>query len=84
MQILRSFQGLIKYYGKFIPNAATIVAPVNVLLHKDAVWNWSEECQHGFSKAKKMLASLDVLMHYNPVLSLWLAGDAFVYIVLGQ
>ena len=37
VQELRLFLGLISYYGKFIPNAATIVAPLNELLCKDAV-----------------------------------------------
>ena len=32
VQELRSFLGQINYYGKFIPNAATILAPLNGLL----------------------------------------------------
>ena len=37
VQELRSFLGLINYYGKFIPNAATVLAPLNVLLRKDVM-----------------------------------------------
>ena len=42
VQELRSFLGLINYYGKFIPNAATLLAPPNELLRKDVKWKWSQ------------------------------------------
>ena len=32
---LRSFLGLVNYYGKFIPNLATTLHPLNQLLHRD-------------------------------------------------
>ena len=79
MQELRSFLGLINYYGKFFPNAATILAPLNVLLRKDVVWNWSGECKCSFNKAKETLASSNVLTHYNPALPIRLAADASAY-----
>ena len=79
VQELRSFLGLINYYGKFIPNAATILAPLNRLLRKDAKWNWTTACQQSFDKAKETLASNDVLMHYTPSLPIKMAGDASAY-----
>ena len=79
VQELRSFLGLINYYGKFIPNAATILAPLNRLLRKDAKWNWSKECERSFNEAKKVLSSSSVLVHYDPALPIRLAGDASAY-----
>ena len=76
---LRSFLGLINYYGKFIPNAATLLAPLNRLLRKDAKWRWSLECASSFDAAKKALSSSSVLVHYNPSLPIRLAGDASAY-----
>ena len=73
IQELRSFLGLINYYGKFIPNAATILAPLNVLLRKDAKWKWDKECKKSFEQAKQTLVSSDVLMHYNPELPIRMA-----------
>lgn len=35
VQELRSFLGLINYYGKCIPNVATILAPLNELLRQN-------------------------------------------------
>ena len=38
LQELRSFLGLLNYYGKFIPNlAATILHPLNALLQVNAI-----------------------------------------------
>ena len=79
VQELRSFLGLINYYRKFIPNAATILAPLNQLLRKGIKWNWSTACQRSFDKAKETLASNDILMHYTPSLPIKMAGDASAY-----
>ena len=76
---LHLFLGLRNYYGKFIPNTATILPPLNDLLRKDVVWNWSGKCQCSFNKAKESLASSDVLLHYNPALPIRLAADASAY-----
>ena len=37
-QELRSFLGLLHYYGKFIPNLATMLHPLNKLLKKGIAW----------------------------------------------
>ena len=41
---LESFLGMINYYGKFIPNLSSIVAPLNQLRHKNR--QWKKERQH--------------------------------------
>lgn len=38
---LKSYLGLISYYGKFLPNLSTCQAPLYKLLRKDASWIWS-------------------------------------------
>ena len=45
VQELRSFLGLINYYGKFISNLATLLRPLNKLLCKSSKWTWSKECE---------------------------------------
>ena len=79
LQELRSFLCLINYYGKFIPNAATILAPLNGLLCQDAVWKRTEECQKSFDLAKKTQTPSEVLVHYDPSLPLRMAGNASAY-----
>ena len=79
VQQLRSFLGLLNYYGKFIPNLAGMVHPLNQLLQKDAKWIWTPDCAEAFSAAKQALNSSKVLAHYDPSLPITLAGDASAY-----
>ena len=72
---LRSFLGLLHYYGKFIPNLATLIHPLNSLLKTSTPWNWTEQCEQAFKEAKDKLTSAAVLAHYDPQLPLHLAGD---------
>ena len=69
VQELLAFLGLLNYYGRFIPNHATLSQPLNNLL-----------CNaKAFKLIKDTLVSSTFLTHYNPVLSLKLAGDASRY-----
>ena len=78
-QQLRSFLGLLQYYGKFIPNLSTLLSPLNALLLKNQAWNWTNECERAFKEAKMALSSASILVHYNPKLPLRLAADASAY-----
>jgi len=78
-QELCSFLGLLHYYGKFIPNLATLLHPLNKLLKSGSTWKWSSECQQAFKQAKEQLLSATVLAHYDPSLPLQLAADASAY-----
>ena len=79
VQELRSFLGLLNYYGKFIPNLATVLHPLNSLLRADTKWVWTKECGEAFNQAKLKLTSAEVLAHYDPMLPLSLAADASAY-----
>ena len=57
---LRSFLGLLHYYGKFMPNLATLIHLLNSLLKTNAPWNWSKECEQAFNEAKDKLTSAAV------------------------
>ena len=76
---LRSFLGLLHYYGKFIPNLASQLYPLNELLKKGKSWKWTSQCDKAFKQAKSQLTSMSVLAHYDPSLPLQLAGDASAY-----
>ena len=79
VQELRSFLGLLNYYGRFIPNLASILHPLNALLRRDSEWEWSNDCAQAFDLAKEKLVSADLLVHYDATLPLKLAGDASAY-----
>ena len=52
---LRSFLGLLNYYGKFLPNLATLLRPLYDLLQSAKTWSWGKSQEEAFSKAKELL-----------------------------
>ena len=79
IQELRSFLGLVTYYGKFIPHLATISAPSNQLLKHGVKYKWSKDCKRAFRTPKTKPTSASVLVHYDPRLTLRLFCDASSY-----
>ena len=73
---LQAFLGLVTFYGKFIPNLATIASPLFDLLKKDVEWRWSGDCQHAFESIKEELLSPRFLTHFQPNLPVKLICDA--------
>ena len=76
---LRSFLGLLNYYGKFLPSLAATLHPLHTLLRTGQPWKWSPQCAQAFEKAKRALIEAPILVHYNPDLPISLAGDASAY-----
>ena len=79
LQQLRSFLGLLNYYGRFLPMLSTVIQPLNHLLSKDTTWKWTPNCDYAFKQAKELLASSNVLIHYDLDLPITLAADASSY-----
>lgn len=73
---VRSFLGLVNYYNRFLPNAATVLHPLHQLLEQDREWEWTEHCEKAFNEAKRLITSDLVLTHYDPSLPVKLACDA--------
>ena len=76
---LRAFLGMLNYYGRFLPNVSTKLAPLHALLHKKSKWNWGRDQQMAFSLAKEMLQSDSLLVHYDSSKKLVLECDASPY-----
>ncbi|XP_036318010.1 uncharacterized protein K02A2.6-like [Rhagoletis pomonella] len=73
---VRSFLGLINYYGRFVKNLSSLVFPLNRLLQKEIKFNFDKDCEKAFLEVKKQLQSDSVLTHYDPKKTLILAVDA--------
>ena len=73
---LRSFLGTVNYYGQFIPNLSTIIAPLNNLLRSNIDWSWTTKANQAFTDVKHCLTRAPVLAHYDPELPLVVACDA--------
>lgn len=69
---LRSFLGLVNYYGKFLPNLATLLSPLYTLLQKRRQANV-------FREVKALLQSSCVLVHFDDSLPLILSSDATLH-----
>ena len=76
---LRSFLGLVNYYGKFLPDSATTLAPLYGLLQKKTKWTWGQSQKEAFTKIKELLKSSRVLVRFNDKLPIVLACDASPY-----
>lgn len=76
---VRSFLGMLSYYGQFIKEMRFLRAPLDRLLTKNVVWSWSSECQHSFDRAKEILQSDLLLTHFDPQLEIKVAADASNY-----
>lgn len=58
---VRSFLGLGNYFRKFIQGYSNLVRPMIELTKKDAVFNWTAECQSAFQGLKDALTAAPVL-----------------------
>ena len=76
---LKSYLDLLSYYGKFLPNLSTLLAPQYTLLGKDVPWKWSSEQDQAFQRSIELLTSSKLLVHFDPQLPLLLACDASAY-----
>lgn len=52
---LRSFLGLVSWYSKFLPNFATVVAPMRDCANNKDTFKWSSEAQNSFEEVKRLL-----------------------------
>ena len=76
---LRAFLGMLNYYHRFLPHVATVLEPLHQLLRKGSKWQWLKEHQEAFEKAKALLQSAELLVHFDPSKELILATDASDY-----
>ena len=76
---LRSFLGMVNYYGKFLKGLSNILAPLYALLQKNAKWKWHQDQKHAFTMVKQELTSPKLLIHYDPQQKLLLSCDASPY-----
>ena len=76
---LRSYLGLLNYYGNFIPSLSTLLQPLHELLQKEVKWAWTEECEKAFVRSKSELVADKVLVPYDEKRKLILMCDASPY-----
>ncbi len=76
---LRSFLGLLNYYGRFLQNLSSRLQPLHNLLKQKKPWSWTAACDMAFEEAKQLLLRSTLLVHYDGNQPLKLACDASLY-----
>ena len=76
---VQSFLGFGNFYRKFMPGFSTLAAPLNTLLKKDTVFQWTEETQRSFDSLKQKLTSSPVLMMPDQTRPFQIKCDASKY-----
>jgi hypothetical protein len=63
---VKSYLGLLTYYGKLLPNLATLLAPLHLLLRKGVVWRWGSSQKGALSRCSRLLLSyvISVLIYH--------------------
>lgn len=76
---LRSYLGLINYYGKFVKNMSGTLKPLYNLLKKDQPFVWGKSEKESFASSKAALLSDKILAHFNPNLETIITCDGSPY-----
>ena len=74
-----SYLRFLAYYSKFLPDLASVLAPLYALLCHDTCSSWNKDREEAFQASKQLLTSSEVLVHFDPELPLVLACDASSY-----
>lgn len=73
---VRSLVGMVQYISRFIPDYATITAPLRDLTKKDATWIWGKEQQKALDRLKSELIGSRVMTYFDPRKKTEIIADA--------
>ena len=73
---VRSFLGLVRYYRRFIKGFPNIAAPLNRLLEKNKLFEWTAECTASYEKLKAVLLQRPVVTYQDFSIPFHLYTDA--------
>lgn len=76
---LKSYLGMLMYYGRFLPNLSHELHALFNLLKNNSEFNWDATCEQVFVNSKRMLLENRVLAHYDPQLPIVVHCDASPY-----
>ena len=64
---------------KFLPNAETVLQPLDELKKEKTKWHWIHKCEVAFQRSKEMILKAPVLCHFDANKPVKLACDASAY-----
>ena len=81
---IKQFLGLTGYYRKFVPRFSDLSRPLSRLTHKDALFNWTKECEAVFQMLKDALCQHPILKYPDPARPYMLFTNASNYAWAGS
>lgn len=78
---IKSFMGMVNYYGRHIPKLAEHAKPMYNLLKKDTKFVWSDECQKSFEHFKNCLTTPPILQFPDFNETFYITTDASKYCI---
>ena len=76
---LRAFLGLLNFYRRFLPQASSMLEPLNRLLKAKTPWIWGKEQEAAFAECKNTLLNSSALVHFDPKLPIVVVADSSSY-----
>lgn len=73
---VRRFVAMANYYRKFLPNFSIMTIPLNKLTKKNAVFDWTSDCDKAFNEIKKILCNPIILAYPDYTRQFTLTVDA--------
>lgn len=73
---IQVFLGFSNFYRHFIHGFSRIIAPITLLLKKDAIFMWGSDAGAAFHTLQKAFTSSPVLVHFDPSKPCFLKPDA--------
>jgi len=73
---VKSFLGLVNFYGKFIPKMSHLCEPLNNLTRDNVKWCWTGNCRHAFDEIKKCVSRSPLLANFDQSVPVGIACDA--------
>lgn len=68
--------GMTRYLAQYIPDEATLTAPLRMLLRKDMMWQWHHEQDTAFQRLKEAITQAPALKFYDHTRPLTIQADA--------
>ncbi|XP_043206059.1 uncharacterized protein K02A2.6-like [Amphibalanus amphitrite] len=76
---VKQLLGMVNYVGRFIPQLAETLRPLNDLLRRDHHWTWDVPQEQALEAVKRLVSEAPVLAIFDPNLPTVLAADASSY-----
>ena len=70
------FLGCLQYLSRFMPQLATVAAPLRLLTEQSAIFTWQTKQEEAFQSLKTMITNVPVLKFYDAKEEVTLQCDA--------